>query len=127
MGLTGVLWGEAGGWCDSTVTSELWWVGRGDVAQSNMLKNRFNSFAHSWSPDSRPLPLSFSWPEMVFRPLQTSGIVYREALLQLPPVTVFASSYPSFQLLLHSPQFLLVPRFEIPLHFIMQNSPTGLA
>lgn len=44
-------------------------VGEGGVeAESNMLKNRFSSFAHSRSPDSGPLPLLLFWLEIVFRP-----------------------------------------------------------
>ena len=56
VGDRGELGGEVGWWCDSTVTSELWWVGERDVAQSNLLKNRFNLLAQSWSLDSGTLP-----------------------------------------------------------------------
>ena len=51
-----------------------------------------------------------------------SGIVPCEALLQLPPVTVFASPYTPFQLFLHPPQLLLVPRFEKTLFFSLSRA-----
>ena len=92
-GDSSVLGGEAGVWCDSTLRSELWWEGEGDVAQSNLLKNRFNLFAQSWSPDSGLLPFSHD--------LAQHHIDWLYMSLALAITPLLSSSPPLFIFLLH--------------------------
>ena len=110
------------GWCDSTGRSELWWVGGGRCGTVKSVKKQIQLVCPLLVSRFRAPPAVLCVARNGFQASSDlSGVVPLEALLQLPPVTVFTSPYPLFWLFLHPYQLLLVPRFENFIIFMKQG------